>query len=133
MGERPRNHEDWTTRPRPLSTGRSYINRKGEEKKDDEAHTNMGMDLALDDPTELEPWDNGLWLGDTRTSCHMTNTLEGMKNLTKIQIGIVFGNGQRLKATFVREKVGTVVQRDGKRVLILLKNVKYAPELYIPI
>ena len=50
--------------------GRSYINREGEEKKDDEADTSMEMDLALDNPTEVESWDNELWLGDTGASCH---------------------------------------------------------------
>ena len=54
------------------------------EKKDDEAHASMEMDLALGNPTEVESWDNELWLGDTGASCHMTNTLEGMKNLIKI-------------------------------------------------
>ena len=29
-GARPRNPRDWTTRPRPLSMGRSYINREGD-------------------------------------------------------------------------------------------------------
>ena len=83
-GARPRNQRDWTTRPRPCSMGRSYINREGEENKDNEAHASMEMDLALGNPTEVESWDNELWLGDTGASCHMTNTLEGMKNLIKI-------------------------------------------------
>ena len=96
--------------------GCSYINQDGEEKKDDEAHASMEMDLALSNPTEVESWDNELWLGDTGASCHMTNTLQGMKNLTKINTGIVFGNGQRLKATYIGDKTGSVIQKDGTRV-----------------
>ena len=83
----------------------------------------MEMDLALGNPTEVESWDNELWLGDTGALCHMTNTLEGMKNLTKINTGIVFWNGQRLKATYIGEKAGRVIQKNGKIVPILMKNV----------
>ena len=68
----------------------------------------MEMDLALANPTKVESWDSKLWLGDTKASCYMGNALEGMKNLTKINTGILFGNGQRLKATYFGEKVRTV-------------------------
>ena len=71
---------------------------------------------------EVESWDSKLWLGDTGASCHMTKTLRVMKNLTKNNTGIVFGNGQRLKATYIGEKVGSEIQRDGKRVPILMKK-----------
>ena len=71
----------------------------------------MKMDLALGDPTEVESWDNELWLGDTGASYHMTNTLECMKNLIKINTGILFGNGQRLKATYIGDKTGSVIQK----------------------
>ena len=54
----------------------------------------------------------------------MTNTLEGMKNLTKINADIVFENGQRLKTTYIGEKVGSLTQRHGNIVPILMKNVK---------
>ena len=60
----------------------------------------------------------------------MTNTQEGMKYLTKINTGIVFGNGQRLKATYIGEKAGSVIQKNGETVPILIKNVKYVPDLY---
>ena len=84
----------------------------------------MEMDLVLSNPTEVESWDSKLWLGDTGSSCHMTNTLEGIKNITKINICIMFGNGQRLKATYIGEKVGSLTQRHGNIVPILMKNVK---------
>ena len=90
----------------------------------------MEMDLALGNPTEVESWDNEMWLGDAGASCHTTNTLDGMKNLTKINTGIVFGNGQRLKVTYIGEKAGSVIQKDGTRVPILMKNVKFVPDLY---
>ena len=60
----------------------------------------------------------------------MTNSLEGIKNLTNVNSGIVFGNGQRLKTIHIGEMVGSVIQRYGRRVPILMKNVRYVPELY---
>ena len=54
--------------------------------------------MALGNPTEIEAMDSDLWLGDTGTSCHMTNSIDGMFNKQKVDTGIVFGNGQRLKA-----------------------------------
>ena len=65
---------------------------------------------------ELSGRDSELWLGETRISHHMTNTLVGMKNLTKINTGIIFDNGQRLKDTYSGEKICSVVQRHRKRV-----------------
>ena len=53
-----------------------------------------------------------------------------MKNLTKTNTGIIFGNDQRLKASYTGERMGSVVQKDGKRVLITMKNVRYVAELY---
>ena len=74
--------------------------------------------------------DTSLWLGDTGASCHMTNSPDGMFNQVKTNSGIVFGNGQRLKADFIGDKKGTVIQKNGARVPILMKNVKYVPQLY---
>ena len=48
--------------------GRSYINREGEEKKDNKAHASMEMDLAFGNPTEVESWDNELWLEEWEDS-----------------------------------------------------------------
>ena len=101
-----------------------------EGSKDEEGMAGMETEMALGNPTEVQRMDEDLWLGDTGASCHMTNNLKGMRNLKKISSGIVFGNGQRLKATYVGDKKGIVVQRDGTKKVILMKNVKYVPELY---
>ena len=42
----------------------------------------------------------------------------------------MFGNGQRLKAEFIGDRKGTVMQKNGARVPILMKNVKYLSWLY---
>ena len=53
-----------------------------------------------------------------------------MFNQKKIDSGIVFGNGQRLKAECIGDKRGLVVQKDGSKAPILMRNVKYVPQLY---
>ena len=126
------NNQGWGQRnyrfdPRWISI---YLNREWEEKKDDHAHASMEMELALGNPKEIENMDTSLWLGDTGASCHMTNNLEGMFNRTKVDSGIVFGNGQRLKAEYIGDKRGLVVQKDGSKAPILMRNVKYVPQLY---
>ena len=69
-------------------------------------------------------------MGDTGASSHMTNSSEEMVNQVKINTGKVFRNGQRLKAESIGDKRGLVVRKDGTRIPILLKNVKYVPQLY---
>ena len=126
------NNQGWGQRrnqfdPRWISI---HFNRDWEEKKDDHAHASMEMELALGSPKEIENLDTSLWLGDTGASCHMTNNLDGMFNRTKIDSGIVFGNGQRLKAECIGDKRGLVVQKDRSKSPILMKNVKCVPQLY---
>ena len=106
------------------------MNREGEEKKEDQAHASMKTEMALGNPNEIEAMDTSLWLGDTGASCHMTNNLEGMLKRMKVDTGIVFGNGQRLKAECIGDKRGLVVQKDGTKAPILMKNLKYGPLLY---
>ena len=105
-------------------------NEQDVKKDNDGAMAGMECEMALGSPTETDGMDDELWLGDTGASCHMTNNLKGMSNLEKISTGIVFGNGQRLKAVYVGDKRGTVVQKDGTKKSILMKNVKYVPEMY---
>ena len=71
---------------------------EGEEKKDDRALASM--DMALGSPIQLECMDTSLWLGDTGALSHVTSNPEGIVNQVKINTGIVFGNGQILKAEF---------------------------------
>ena len=53
-----------------------------------------------------------------------------MFNKQKMDTEIVFGNGQRLKAVYIGDKKGIVMQKNGARVPILMKNAKYVPQLY---
>ena len=86
--------------------------------------------MALRSPSEIDKMDTSLWLGDIGSLCHMTNSFEDMFNQAKTSSGIVFGNGQRLKAEFIGDRKGTVIQKSAVRAPILMKNVKYILQLY---
>ena len=74
--------------------------------------------------------DKNVWIGDTGVSSHMTHSKEGMRNMRSIKSKIIFGNGQRLQSTHVGDKYRTVVQKDGVRTNIVIKDMKYVPELF---
>lgn len=59
----------------------------------------------------------------------MTMLKKGIKNLQAIDAKIVFGS-PKLRATHIGDKLGTVVQKDGARTRIKMKNVKVAPDLF---
>ena len=71
-----------------------------------------------------------VWIGDTGASSHMTNSKEGLRNMRPIKSSIIFGNGQRLQNMYVGDKYGTAVRKDGMRTWIVIKDVKYVPELF---
>ena len=70
-----------------------------------------------------------IWIGDTGASCNMTNLMEGLINVRAIESNITFGNGEHLQATLIGDKKGYVRQRDGTEKPILLRKVKYIPNL----
>ena len=74
--------------------------------------------------------DKYVWIGDTGASSHMAHSKEGMRNMRLIKSWVIFGNGQRLQSTQVEDKYGTAVQKDGMRTSIIIKDVKYVPELF---
>ena len=75
-------------------------------------------------------YNNQIWIGDTGASCDMTKSIEGLINLKAIESNIVLDNGEQLKATNVCDKKEEyVLQKDGSEKPILLKKVKYIPNL----
>ena len=73
--------------------------------------------------------DKDLWLGDSGASSHMTNSLIGMTDMENANGSVRFGNSQVLKVKKIGKKAGTVVQKDGKKVKVILAQVKYVPSL----
>jgi hypothetical protein len=79
---------------------------------------------------ENKPTNNNLWVGDSGASCHMTCSLEGMKNIRKINSPIQVGTGDAVECTKVGDKSVCIVQEDGAVKDIVLKECKYVPDLF---
>jgi hypothetical protein len=74
--------------------------------------------------------DANTWLGDTGSTAHMTNSLEGMFNLKKDQGHVCIGDGKFMKSVQIGSKQMLVVQKNGETMEVTLQNVKYVPELW---
>ena len=70
-----------------------------------------------------------LWMGDSGSSCHFTNTDVGMFNWHPINDEIVFGDGRSAIATKKGSVCLEAIQRNGTKTLITLDNCKYVPSL----
>ena len=70
-----------------------------------------------------------IWVGDTGASSHMTMSLKGMHRLRDMEGHVTVGSGERLKVSKIGDKVGTVIQKNGIKKNILLKDVKYVKDL----
>ena len=71
-----------------------------------------------------------LWLADSGASSHMTNSESGLFNVQMIESKITIGNGKHI----IAEKVGDLrlsYKEKGDTRTILLKNVKYSPQLCV--
>lgn len=66
-----------------------------------------------------------IWIGDTGSTCHMTNSKEVLINVQSISSSVIFGNGECLKATHIGDKKGLVRQKDGSEKTIVFTKVKY--------
>ena len=67
---------------------------------------------------------------DSGTSYHMTNSLEGMTDLKDNYTKIKIGSGKTMLATKRGTYERMVVSKDNKKMMKLLKNVRYVPEMF---
>ena len=72
-----------------------------------------------------------VFLNDSGTSCHLTNSLEGMFDVRKIHSSIKVGNGQYVKASLIGKKRVTMVLKNGYTEDIVLTECKYVPGLWV--
>ena len=101
----------------------SWYNDDGEGKGPDDDHCYQSMDasdVAITDE---------IWLGDTGTSSYMTISFRGMYKLRDSSATVTVGNGEKLRVQKVGDKVGTVLQKDETKKNIVLRNVKFVPDL----
>ena len=101
---------------------------RAEEIQDSGGSDDVEMALQIGDLSE-DVIDEKIWLGDTGASAHMTMSLKGLYELQEYKGNVTVGNGNKLKVTKIGTKIGTVVQKNGERRRITLKQVKYVPEL----
>lgn len=59
----------------------------------------------------------------------MVISFKGLYELKDYKGTVTVGNGDKLQVSKIGTKIGTVVQKDGDRRKITLKQVKYVPEL----
>merc|ERR1712224_562411 len=113
------------------------------EEDEDEEHVYMASDVV---PSWWEKTDTSLlsenigdvvetakkntWLIDSGASTHISNSLEGMKNLRKIERKIKIGSGEHVTATHIGDLFGNVVPKKGKNISICLKEVLVVPDMY---
>ena len=70
------------------------------------------------------------WMIDSGASSHMKNNLIGITDLVEATGSVRFGNSQVLKVTKIGKKARTIVQKNGRKVKVILSQVKYIPGLY---
>jgi gag-polypeptide of LTR copia-type len=73
---------------------------------------------------------HNLWVGDSGASCHMTNTMDGMINVSNSKSPIQIGTGDAVESTRIGDKRLRILQADGEIKDVVLKNCKYVPQLF---
>ena len=71
------------------------------------------------------------FIGDTGCSSHVTNSLDGMINVRKTQGSIKVGDGKLVEVKCIGDKIMTCRTRKGEKQHVTLKDVKYAPEMFV--
>jgi hypothetical protein len=74
-------------------------------------------------------YSENIYIGDSRASCHMVHSDEGMYDVKSIKEKITIGNGQYIEALKIGKKKGMIKLNDGTLMNVLLNNVKYVPNL----
>ena len=73
---------------------------------------------------------SNIWIGNTRASCHMRTSLNGMYDMIPGSGGIKVGSGTILKIVKVRTFKGKIKQKDGSSKVIVLNKVHFVPNMY---
>ena len=70
-----------------------------------------------------------LWVGDTGSSAHLTNNMEGMHNVKEVNIPINMGNGKAILLTARGDKRLQVEQIDGSKFYLNVEGVLYGKKV----
>ena len=72
---------------------------------------------------------HNLWIANTGASCHMCNGIESFEDIKEVTRTIIIGNGNIMKCTKVGTWKGFLRNKEGNKIVILLKEVSYIPTL----
>ena len=88
-------------------------------------------DVVLTTMTANDGIDSKIWIGDSGASCHYCNSEEGLHDYTTISEEITVGNGNKMLAKKVGSLRCMVQQKNGEKFVVVLKDVKFVPELWV--
>jgi hypothetical protein len=89
------------------------------------------VDAFLTTMTANDGIDSKIWIGDSGASCHYCNSEEDLYNYTTISEEITVGNGNKMLAKKVGNLRCMVQQKNGETFVVVLKNLKFVPELWV--
>jgi hypothetical protein len=68
-----------------------------------------------------------VWILDSGASCHYCQSIEGLTDIKDINESIKIGNGGAMRACKIGNLNCEVTQLDGRKFVVSLMNVKFAP------
>ena len=69
------------------------------------------------------------WILDSGASNHMTNSLDGFKEMQTVHQKVTVGNGKKIAVVQSGTWEGYVKNADGKHQKVILEKVNYVPDL----
>ena len=79
------------------------------------AMTTIDNEMVLMSDSNNNSFHNLTWIADSGATTHMTNSLEGMFDLTESNINVSVGDGRKMKTLKVGKWRGTAVNSEGTR------------------
>ena len=89
------------------------------------AMTTIDNEMVLMTDGNQNIFHNFTWIADSGATTHMTNSLEGMYDLTDANVSVSVGDGRKLRTVKTGKWRGTAVDSEGTRKQIALSNVSY--------
>jgi hypothetical protein len=117
-----------------IDTGNNWLRSKREstyEMERNQDFLGVQLDTTLLSKSINEKSTRNIWLGDSGASCHMSKSDDGYINHKDISSYIQLGNGEKLKATKIGDKQMTIIQKDGHKCQVILKDCKYVPGMRV--
>ena len=92
-------------------------------------HVLMASEQVLASINDASVKNGTVWIADSGATSHMTNSLEGLYDVTESTSGIKLGDGKIVASTKCGKLKGVIQQQDGSTKELVLTNVKYVPSL----